>query len=295
MGSIEIIEHEKILALPEHLNYDPIKEHQTRNGVPVLDKFWVINPKTDQVIGDGKSQHRPTNFNTMWESLRQGLLRSSLDLNNAKTNFWGYNNDASFRAEIVLPNHNFVKQLNEPACLKIKVIDSHDQKFRRQISAMIMRLACLNGMISVAENTSMSQKHTANSMPEVMGAVASAWPKMLTQEAEMMNHMRNVHVSDEAALAFYSEHLATRKTRTGIEVNKARLNYIKVIHDSYQMPDDAYKVYNTLTHLSTHIETQREGACPMTKQLRMETEIQSIIRGDSFKQLARLEDFAVAA
>jgi hypothetical protein len=27
----------------------------------------------------------------------------------------------------------------------------------------------------------------------------------------------------------------------------------------------------------------------------METEIQSIIRGDSFKQLARLEDFAVAA
>ena len=32
MGSIEIIEHEKILALPEHLNYDPIKEPQTRNG-----------------------------------------------------------------------------------------------------------------------------------------------------------------------------------------------------------------------------------------------------------------------
>lgn len=295
MGSIEIIEHEKILALPEYLNYDPIKEHQMRNGIPVLDKFWVINPKTDQVIGDGKSQHKPSNFNTMWDALRQGLHNSSLDLKGVTTKFWGYNSDASFRAEIILPHHSFKRELGEPACLKIKVIDSHDQKFKRMIQAMIMRWECLNGMQSIINETAMAQKHTANSAPEVMGAVASAWPKMLLEEAELMKYLKSVPVTDDNALAFYSKNLATRKTRTGIEINKARLNYIKLIHDSYKMPDDAYKVYNTLTHLSTHIETQREGSCPMTKQLRMETEIQSIIRGDSFKQLARLEDFAVAA
>ena len=294
MGAYEVIKHDSILALPEHLNYDPIREHQMRNGIPVLDKFWVINPLTDRVIGDGKSQHRPTNFNLMWESLRQGLLGSNLDLTGVRTQFWGYDDDASFRAEIVLPNHSFVKELGEPACLKIKVVDSHDQKFRRQVTAMIMRLACLNGMISMAENTSMSQKHTVNSMPEVMGAVASAWPKMLTVEAERMNYLRSVPVTDDAALNFYAENLASRKTRTGSELNKARLNYIMQIHDSYQMPSNAYRVFNTLTHLSTHIETQREGTCPMTKQLRMEGEIQNIIQGDSFKELARLEEFSLA-
>ena len=118
---------------------------------------------------------------------------------------------------------------------------------------------------------------------------------MLSREADMMNYLRNVPVSNDAALDFYSENLASRKTRTGIETNKARLNYIMHIHDSYQMPNDAYKVYNTLTHLSTHIETQREGSCQMAKKLRMENEIQSIIQGASFKQLAKLEDYAIAA
>jgi hypothetical protein len=295
MGAYEIIGHNQIQALPAHLNYDPIREQQLRNGIPVLDKFWTINPLTDRVIGDGKSQHRPANFNLLWESLRQGLQRSNLDLSDATTHFWGYSDDASFRAEIVLPNHSFVKELGEPACLKIKVVDSHDQKFRRQIAAMIMRLACLNGMISMAENTSMSQKHTVNAVPEIMGAVASAWPKMLTTEAKMMDYLRSIPVSDDAALAFYSHSLASRNTRTGTEVNKSRLNYIKMIHDSYQMPNNAYKVYNTLTHLSTHIETQREGTCPMTKQLRMEGEIQSVIQGNSFRQLAQLDEFALAA
>lgn len=293
MGAYEVIEHDSILALPAHLNYDPQKENQTRNGVPVLDKFWVINPLTDKVIGDGKSKHNPANFNVMWESLRQGLESSSLDLTGARTQFWGYNNDASFRAEITLPNHSFQKQLNEPACLKLKAVDSHNQQFKRMVQAMIMRLTCLNGQISMVENTSMAEKHTKNAMPAVLGTVASAWPAMLTTEAHRMAYLRTVPVSDDAAVDFYATNLATRKTRTGNEINKARLNYIMHIHDSYKMPNNAYKVYNTLTHLSTHIETQREGACPQTKQLRLEGEIQSIVQGEDFKQLAKLDEFVL--
>mgnify|MGYP001309090992 CR=1 FL=1 len=295
MGTYEVIEHDTILALPEHLNYNPIKENQMRNGLPVVDKFWVINPLTDQVIGDGKHQHRPANFNIMWESLRKGLIASNLDLSNARTTFHGYNNDASFRAEIMLPNMDFTPKLGEASCMKINAIDSHDQSFKRFITAFIMRLECLNGMVGIAENTSMAEKHTRNAMPEIMGTVASAWPAMLNNEAERMAYLRNVKVTDDQALAFYGRNLATRKTRTGTEINKTRLNYIMMIHDQYNLGNNAYRVYNTLTHLSTHIETQREGACPLTKQLRMENEIRSIVRGDDFHQLAKLEDFALAA
>ena len=296
MGAYETIEQASNLPLlPDYLNYDPVKEPQLRNGVPVTDKYWVINPLTDRVIGDGKSQHTPANFNRMWEPLRQGLERSTLDLTGAQTKFWGYNDDASFRAEITLPNHDFVKQLHEPACLKIKIVDSHDQSFRRQVAAMIMRLACLNGMISIAESTSLAQKHTVNSSPEIMGAVASAWPKMLTREAELMSYLRTVPVSDADALSFYSKTLASRKTRTGMQVNQARLNYIMTIHDSYRMPDSAYKVYNTLTHLSTHVETQRENACPITKKLRLETEIANVLQSHEFQGLAKVSGFEMAA
>lgn len=296
MGAYETIEQvNNIPLLPDYLNYDPIKEQQTRNGVPVVDKYWVINPLTDRVIGDGKSQHKPTNFNRMWEPLREGLEQSDLDLSNAETTFWGYNDDASFRAEIVLPNHNFVRQLNEPSCLKIRIVDSHDQRFRRQIEAMIMRLACLNGMMSIAENTSMSQKHTVNSTPEVMGAVASAWPLMLTKEAALMNYLKNVQTSREDALDFYTKTLASRATRTGAQVNKARLDYIMSIHDSYGLGDNAYKVYNTLTHLSTHVKTQRENSCQVTKKLRLESEIANVLKSPDFRALAQVEEFEMAA
>ncbi len=296
MGAYEVIDQAtNIPLLPDHLNYDPIKEQQMRNGVPVLDKFWVINPLTDRVIGDGKSQHTPSNFNRMWEPLRQGLERSALDLTGAKTDFWGYNDDASFRAEITLPNQNFVKQLNEPACLKIKIVDSHDQRFRRQVAAMIMRLACLNGMISIAENTSMAQKHTVNSTPEIMSAVASAWPTMLTKEAALMQYLKSVPVSDQQAIEFYTAALASRPTRTGAKINQSRLNYIMTIHDAYQMGNNAYKVYNTLTHLSSHVEKQRENTCPITKKLRLETEISNVIQSPAFQGLARISEFEMAA
>ena len=291
MGSYEVIQHDSILALPAHLDYNPVREHQMRNGLPILDKFWVINPLTDQVVGDGKSQHNPTNFNVMWQSLRQGLESSNLDLTGAETKFWAYDNDASFRAEITLPNQSFQKQLNEPACLKIKAVDSHNQSFKRMIQAMIMRLTCLNGQISMVENTAMAEKHTKNAMPAVLGTVASTWPSMLTTEAHRMAYLRSVPVSDDAAIDFYATNLATTKQRTG---PKSRLNYIMHIHDSYKMPNNAYRVYNTLTHLSTHVETQKEGACPMTKKLRMENEIQKIVQGSAFRELAQLEDFVLA-
>jgi hypothetical protein len=296
MGAYEVIDSlDGILDLPDYLNYDPIKENQLRNGVVVPDKFWVINPQTDAVIGDGKGQHHPSNFNIMWDSLKQGLMNSDLDLSNARTTFWGYKNNSSMRAEITLPNMDFTPQLGEASCMKINAIDSHNQSFKRSIEAFILRLECLNGMVGIAENTSLAEKHTKNAMPHLLGAVASAWPKLLMDDAERMAYLRSVRVTDEQAVEFYSESLATRKTRTGSEINKQRLNYIMMIHDQYKLGNNAYRVYNTLTHLSTHIDVQRKGSCQLTKQLRMENEIKTVVHSDSFRELAQLNDFAIAA
>jgi hypothetical protein len=60
--------------LPAELNFDPVREKQVRNGVEVTGKYWVINPLTDAVIGDGKTVHNPQNFNRMWETLRASTV-----------------------------------------------------------------------------------------------------------------------------------------------------------------------------------------------------------------------------
>jgi len=269
--------------LPPHLNFDPQREAQTRNGIVVEGKWWVVNPNTDEVIGDGRRNHNPMNFSIMWDSLCAGLHHSGLQLDSATTKFNTYNNHAGMTAEIVLPNHDFVKALGEPSCLKIRIVDSHDQSQRRQIKAMIMRLACLNGMVSMAENTSLSQLHTLGSDPERIGAVAAKWPELLLGDASKMQHMREVKVSRDTAQIFYQNNVASHKTRTGMTLNKSMLDRIMGIHDSYQLGNNAYRLYNVLTHMSTHVESR---SCTTKKQLVMEDKIGSIINGAAFKELA---------
>ena len=270
-------------SLPEYLDFAPKREQQTRNGVVVDGKWWTVNPNTDEVIGDGRKNHNPMNFSIMWDSLREGLYHSGLQLDSATTKFNSYNNNAGMTAEIVLPNHDFVKALGEPSCLKIRIVDSHDQSQRRQISAMIMRLACLNGMVSMAENTSLSQLHTQGSNPERIGKVAATWPELLLGDAAKMQAMREVRVPRHRAIDFYSDHVASHKTRTGMTLNKSMLDRIMGIHDSYQLGNNAYRLYNVLTHMSTHVESK---SCVTKKQLVMEDKIASIIKGDAFKELA---------
>ena len=272
-----------IPALPESLNFTPVREQQMRGGREVTGKWWTINPLTDEVIGDGKRNHNPQNFALMWDKLREGLYQSGLQLSDATTTFRTFNKDAGLRAEIILPNHNFVAALGEASCLKIRVVDSHDQTQRRQVGAMIMRLACLNGMVSMAENTSLSQLHTQSAEPERIGKVAATWPELLLGDAAKMQAMREVKVSRHRAIDFYSAHVASHKTRIGMTLNKSMLNRIVGIHDSYSaLNDSAYHVYNVLTHLSTHVESR---SCVNKKQLVMEDKIGSIIKGDAFKQL----------
>ena len=271
-------------ALPEQLNFDPKREQQTRNGVVVDGKWWTINPQTDEVIGDGKRNHRPQNFAILWDSLREGLYGSGLQLDNAETRFRSFNNCAGMRADIVLPYENFDLVVGEPTSLKIAISNSHDQSAKLSIKAYIERLICSNGMSSMSENTSLSQLNTISADPERIGAVAAKWPEFLQQDAHKMKQMQGVPVSRYDAVMFYSEHVASVNTRSGKVVNRAMLDRIMGIHDTYKsLGDTSYRVYNTLTHLSTHVESK---ACATKKQLVMEDKISGIVNGDAFQELA---------
>jgi len=149
-----------IPSLPADLDFQPIREQATRNGMPVTGRFWVVNPLNDSVLGDGRRVHNPQNYRTMWDSLWTGLSESVLDLSTVEVKAHSIENGAAMRAEIILPNHDFSGKLGEAAKMKIVIGDSHDQSVKRSVQAMILRLACLNGMIAVRENIGFSQKHT---------------------------------------------------------------------------------------------------------------------------------------
>ena len=271
-------------ALPDYLDFAPKREKQTRNGVVVDGKWWTINPHTDEVIGDGKRNHHPQNFAILWDSLRAGLHGSGLQLDSAETKFRSFNNNAGMRVDILLPYENFDLVVGEPTALKVAISNSHDQSAKLSIKAYIERLMCSNGQASMSENTSLSQLNTISAEPERIGAVAAKWPEFLQEDAHKMKQMQGVPVSRYDALNFYSTHVASTQTRSGKVVNRAMLNRIMGIHDTYKaLGDTSYRVYNVLTHMSTHVESK---ACATKKQLVMEDKIGSIIKGNAFKELA---------
>jgi hypothetical protein len=281
-------------ALPSVLDFEPAREPQIRNGVILSDRFWVVNPVTDAVIGDSRSVHRTANFRTMWDNLREGLALANIDTSHAQVDFSTIAEGAAFSAKIILNKYDFEKKLGEAAKMQMNVRDSHDQSVKRQVEAMIYRLACLNGMIAPRERVGISQKHTTYSDPETVGKVAANFPVQLEQQAEMMAQMRQVTVFRDQVIRFFEHHVATYHTRTGSKVNKKWLDKIVGIYDNYaSIGDNAYRVYNTLTHISTHIEG-REGTDLERKRIRIETDIHAVMQSEAYQQMF-MPEFALAA
>lgn len=269
-------------ALPQILNFDPVREPQIRNGVAIRNQYWVVNPNTDTVIGNGKSIHNPQNFSKVWDSFREGLLHSGLDTSEAEVKFNVIKEGAAMDAQIVLKRYQYEQVLGEPAKMTMSFRDSHDQSIRRQIRAMIYRLACLNGMIAPREAVGIVQKHTTYSDPDTVGKIASKFPDQLLKDAQTMRLMQGVKVQRADAIDFLERNVATYPTKTGTKVNKKWLDRIVGIHDSYNiLGDNTYHLYNTLTHISTHVESRTADVA--TKRIRIEQDIESVIRGEEFQ------------
>jgi Domain of unknown function (DUF932) len=269
-------------ALPQILDFDPVREPQIRNGVAIRNQYWVVNPNTDTVIGNGKSIHNPQNFSKVWDSFREGLLHSGLDTSEAEVKFNVIKEGAAMEAQIVLKRYQYEQVLGEPAKMTMSFRDSHDQSIRRQIRAMIYRLACLNGMIAPREAVGIVQKHTTYSDPDTVGKIASKFPDQLLKDAQVMRLMQGVKVNRDDAIDFLERNVATYQTKTSTKVNKKWLERIVGIHDSYNiLGENSYHLYNTLTHISTHVESRTADVA--TKRIRIEQDIESVIRGEEFQ------------
>jgi len=267
-------------------DYTPVHEPQTRNGKVIENAFWVINPLTDSVIGSGKSVHRTANFSNFWDTFREGLLKANVDTTGAEVKFSGTSNQSALSVKVIFKNYDFTKQLGEASHMMMTVRDSHDQSVKRSINAMIYRLACLNGMVAPRERLGFSEKHTTNADPETLAKVAADYPIRLKAEAGIMQAMTRIKIERDQVIDFFRRNVATYKTKTGVKVNDKMLERIIGIFDNYRsVGTNAYQVYNTLTHLSTHIEAVRDGTDVERKRIRIEQDIEGVIHGEEFQRL----------
>jgi len=281
---------DNVPALPVELVFDPVREPVYRKGVVVPDQFWIINPNTDQLINDKPSgkNHNPVNYTHMWESFREGVDQSGIDTSNLQVRFNVADRSAAFSADIVFKQYNYDRIVGEATEMKMRIIDSHDMSFRRDIRCMIMRLACTNGMVTVGERLTVKQKHTMLSDPEKLGAVVAEYPSRLEDEAHLYKQMMGTRVTKDQAIAFARSEVATYRVASGIKVNEKSVEEFARIWNEYAgLGETGYRLYNVMTHIGTHV-TGRADTDLARKQIRIEDRVSDIVQGKAFQQLAGL-------
>jgi len=281
---------DNVPALPVELVFDPVREPVYRKGVVVPDQFWIINPNTDQLINDKPSgkNHNPVNYTHMWESFREGVDQSGIDTSNLQVRFNVADRSAAFSADIVFKQYNYDRIVGEATEMKMRIIDSHDMSFRRDIRCMIMRLACTNGMVTVGERLTVKQKHTMLSDPEKLGAVVAEYPSRLEDEAHLYKQMMGTRVTKDQAIAFARSEVATYRIASGIKVNEKSVEEFARIWNEYAgLGETGYRLYNVMTHIGTHV-TGRADTDLARKQIRIEDRVSDIVQGKRFQQLAGL-------
>jgi len=281
---------DNVPALPVELVFDPVREPVYRKGVVVPDQFWIINPNTDQLINDKPSgkNHNPVNYTHVWDSFREGVDQSGIDTSNLQVRFNVADRGAAFSADIVFKQYNYDRIVGEATEMKMRIIDSHDMSFRRDIRCMIMRLACTNGMVTVGERLTVKQKHTMLSDPEKLGAVVAEYPSRLEDEAHLYKQMMGTRVTKDQAIAFARSEVATYRIASGIKVNEKSVEEFARIWNEYAgLGETGYRLYNVMTHIGTHV-TGRADTDLARKQIRIEDRVSDIVQGKAFQQLAGL-------
>ena len=278
--------------MPEVLDFEPVLKPVIYNGQPVPDKMFVVREDTDQPLAVVGSKHRPTNYRKLWEPLREGLAASDLDLTDATVQWHVVNNGAAMFADVTLKAYDFERIIGEPTSMKMRVLNSVNGSWKYDVSAFLLRLACLNGMSRVDQGTSASFKHTVNTDPEKIGDVASQWPILLESDGHFFNHMKKVYLTNEEATALFAK-FCTTTTKVESRVNKAWLGRMVTLWDNYSrsIGKNGYALYNALTHYGTHSDKATSRGDVNAKLVRQEQSVTKFLRSPAFKKAVRYDDF----
>jgi hypothetical protein len=101
--------------------------------------------------------------------------------------------------------------------------------------------------------------------------------------------MMETRVSHDQAIDFMERNVAMYRTNAGkMKLNNKALEECNRVWGLYStMGDTGYRLYNTLTHIGTHVEG-RDGTNITLKQARMEQKVQEVVSLPEFKQLVGL-------
>lgn len=248
------------------------------------------------VVGD---RYKMVTNEEIFSGFTNILGKSSLDLTGSKVNLQFSHGGARTYAEIIIPEHSIKvgpAKVGDLTQFRLIARNSYDGSTAFIVQAGGYRLACLNGQVMPADTIGYFQSKHVSSLD--VGVAADNISQVLNsfnESREWFNELRTRKVTDAhayACLAFASRN--QEAFRQGYPKSVEEMpRMMKTLFESWtihrkEMGDNAWALYNTLTHFSSHWGADKEEAHDnaVAAQFRREDRVRETLQSPVWLKLA---------
>tara|TARA_R100000655_G_scaffold62775_1_gene101268 strand:+ start:41 stop:892 length:852 start_codon:yes stop_codon:yes gene_type:complete len=251
------------------------------NGVKYLGQDVIVN---NVRIKQFDGAYHINRTDTMLEKINARLMEENVDLSDCEIidRKWAQGGVNSRTMTFNKTNVTPKSLLGDPIKGQIIIVNSYDGSRKASIMFGLMRLACLNGMVSLDKDTGVHafKKHTNSNVFEYEYRKLGLFKEAMDNFAVQLQSYANTVVSLDTVRN------TLKKT---IAKNEVRENQIMEYIDSNNRGSidkiDLYSVYNGVTEWATH-QPSRENAEMNNVYLNRQVLVNKFFDSTDFKQLA---------
>jgi len=222
----------------------------------------IVRKHDGALINIVSKNYRLLSNEEMFSGFLNGLVDTEFDMEGARARVRYANNGGRTLVDIRLPQHQIEVKIGDITELVIQVKNGYDGLWAFVSSLLGMRLWCLNGAVFPDRFGYINQKHNQNlSVERAVDGILDrleGW----THAGEEWSHMLKTPTTDDIAWrAFLTynklSHFHAGQLTSPFEDHKLTSVPAKMMNRylGYEKPElgeNAYAVYNTITHHSTH-------------------------------------------
>ena len=250
------------------------------NGVKYLGQDVIVN---NVRIKQFDGAYHINRTDTMLKTINARLIEENVDLSDCEIidRKWAQGGVNSRTMTFNKTNVTPKSLLGDPIKGQIIIVNSYDGSRKASIMFGLMRLACLNGMVSLDKDTGVHafKKHTNSNVFEYEYRKLGLFKEAMDNFAVQLQSYANTVVSLDTVRN------TLKKT---IAKNEVRENQIMDYIDSNNRGSidkiDLYSVYNGVTEWATH-QTSRENAEMNNVYLNRQVLVNKFFNSTDFKQL----------
>lgn len=250
----------------------------TESGLKIPGKQAIINEKTGEPLSIVSKNYRVVTNDEVMTNIQEAFNKSKIDLTGATAEAKFSHFGARTMVDIRIPSVSIqMKEDQSPSNLQVTVLNSYDGRWKYQVRAGAIRMACMNGQILGDFVGTYTEYHNARLDVETSSGRIIRMADQFDSAQEWWIKMINRSVSEDQlyrAIHMFLKGSADVKDKKSFKENRSTMQLVSLFDKySVEMGRNAYALYSAMTDFVTHKKRREEthAAGLLSEQKRLQS------------------------